>query len=152
MVGRAVTIAWILVALVTLAASGVMGEGMSEARAWSTVPPSLPDRAWDGEGVDYEATAAVAPRKVTGPAPPPTYRMVGAYTERLQELARSTAGELGVRLRQGVYMGSLGPTYETPAEIRMAQLMGASAVGMSTALFVNPGVVTAVPCRPSMES
>jgi purine-nucleoside phosphorylase len=64
--------------------------------------------------------------------PNPTYRMVGAYTERLQELARSTAGELGVRLRQGVYMGSLGPTYETPAEIRMAQLMGASAVGMST--------------------
>jgi purine-nucleoside phosphorylase len=64
--------------------------------------------------------------------PNPTYRMAGAYTERLCGIARATARESGIMLREGVYMGSLGPTYETPAEIRWARLMGASAVGMST--------------------
>jgi purine-nucleoside phosphorylase len=64
--------------------------------------------------------------------PPPTFRMVDAYTPRLRELARSAAAAAGIRLREGVYLGSLGPTYETPAEIRMARLMGASGVGMST--------------------
>ena len=64
--------------------------------------------------------------------PPGTFRMVGAYSERLRAVARSAAADGKIRLREGVYMGSLGPTYETPAEIRMARLMGASAVGMST--------------------
>jgi purine-nucleoside phosphorylase len=75
-----------------------------------------------------QIAAVGGPRRL----PPPTYRMKGAYSERLLDLARSTSTELGLRLREGVYMGSLGPTYETPAEIRMARLMGASAVGMST--------------------
>ena len=61
-----------------------------------------------------------------------TFRMVDAYTPRLRELAVAAAADSGVRLREGVYMGSLGPTYETPAEIRAARLAGASAVGMST--------------------
>jgi len=64
--------------------------------------------------------------------PNPTYRMVDAYTGDLRGLARSAAADLGLRLREGVYLGSLGPTYETPAEIRVARLLGASAVGMST--------------------
>jgi len=61
-----------------------------------------------------------------------TFRMAGAYSARLRGLAGSAAMDAGVRLREGVYLGSLGPTYETPAEIRMGRLMGASAVGMST--------------------
>ncbi|MCK4409279.1 MAG: purine-nucleoside phosphorylase, partial [Candidatus Eisenbacteria sp.] len=71
---------------------------------------------------------------VSGPRrlPTGTFRMVGAYSERLRAVARSAADDLKIRLREGIYMGSLGPTYETPAEIRMARLMGASAVGMST--------------------
>jgi len=64
--------------------------------------------------------------------PQSTFRMGGAYSERLRAVARMAAAELKIVLREGVYMGSLGPTYETPAEIRMARLMGARAVGMST--------------------
>jgi purine-nucleoside phosphorylase len=64
--------------------------------------------------------------------PQSTFRMAGAYSERLKALARRAATDRKIVLREGVYMGSLGPTYETPAEIRMARLMGARAVGMST--------------------
>jgi inosine/guanosine/xanthosine phosphorylase family protein len=47
---------------------------------------------------------------------------------------RSLAAQQGVLLSEGVYFGVLGPTYETPAEIRMMQMLGANAVGMSTVL------------------
>lgn len=66
-----------------------------------------------------------------------TVRMGGAYSRRLIELARGAAARGGIRLREGVYMGSLGPTYETPAEVRMGRTMGASAVGMSTVTEVQ---------------
>lgn len=55
------------------------------------------------------------------------------YTPRLQALARRKAVELGVSLREGVYMYFPGPQYETPAEVRLARTLGADAVGMSTA-------------------
>jgi len=55
-----------------------------------------------------------------------------AYDARLQELARTTALAVGVTLREGVYAAMLGPSYETPAEIRMLRALGADAVGMST--------------------
>lgn len=58
--------------------------------------------------------------------------MVDAYSPRLRGLARQAAGEAGIRLREGVYAGSLGPSYETPAEIAFARRLGAHAVGMST--------------------
>jgi purine-nucleoside phosphorylase len=66
-----------------------------------------------------------------------TFRMGGAYSRRLVELARESAADGRIVLREGVYMGSLGPTYETPAEIEMARRMGASAVGMSTVIEVQ---------------
>lgn len=56
--------------------------------------------------------------------------MSAAYTPRLRQLAR----EVDPDLPDGVYAGFLGPTYETPAEVRMAQTMGADVVGMSTVL------------------
>ena len=56
------------------------------------------------------------------------------YTPRLQALARRKAVELGVSLREGVYMYFPGPQYETPAEVRLARILGADAVGMSTAI------------------
>lgn len=60
--------------------------------------------------------------------------MTTAYTPEVQAAARRAAQATGVELKHGVYAGLLGPTYETPAEIRMLAAMGASAVGMSTVL------------------
>jgi purine-nucleoside phosphorylase len=59
-----------------------------------------------------------------------------AYDREISELGRDAARESGVVLREGVYAGLLGPTYETPAEIRMLRTLGADAVGMSTVLEV----------------
>lgn len=64
------------------------------------------------------------------------------YTPRLQELARQQARRLDMDLKEGVYMYFPGPQYETPAEVRMARILGADAVGMSTA----PEVITAGHC------
>jgi purine-nucleoside phosphorylase len=58
--------------------------------------------------------------------------MSAPYDEALAEIARSVAKEQGIVLREGVYAGLLGPTYETPAEVRMLTFLGADAVGMST--------------------
>ncbi|MBB6730460.1 purine-nucleoside phosphorylase [Cohnella zeiphila] len=58
--------------------------------------------------------------------------MSEAYSRRLRQVAKETAAELGVPLQEGVYVGLLGPSYETPAEIRMLRALGADAVGMST--------------------
>lgn len=58
--------------------------------------------------------------------------MSDAYTKAYRKQAFAVAGELGIALSEGVYLGVSGPTYETPAEIRAFQTMGAHAVGMST--------------------
>ncbi|WP_428266982.1 purine-nucleoside phosphorylase [Haliangium sp.] len=58
--------------------------------------------------------------------------MTRAYDPALRELARRAASRVGVELKEGVYLASTGPTYETPAEIRMMTAMGADACGMST--------------------
>ena len=50
----------------------------------------------------------------------------------LREIARDVALEKGIRVGEGVYLGVLGPSFETPAEIRMFDRLGADAVGMST--------------------
>lgn len=55
------------------------------------------------------------------------------YDETLQEILRQTAKRLGISLKEGVYMQFTGPSYESKAEIRMSQRLGADAVGMSTA-------------------
>ncbi|HWO09798.1 MAG TPA: purine-nucleoside phosphorylase, partial [Polyangiaceae bacterium] len=62
--------------------------------------------------------------------------MTRAYDRRLLAAARSAAQSLGLPLADGVYAALLGPSYETPAEIRMLRTLGADAVGMSTALEV----------------
>jgi len=55
-----------------------------------------------------------------------------AYPAELREIARRVAAAEGIAVKEGVYMGLSGPTYETPAEIRMFRALGADAVGMST--------------------
>ncbi|EIT87272.1 purine nucleoside phosphorylase [Fictibacillus macauensis ZFHKF-1] len=58
--------------------------------------------------------------------------MSEAYTKRLQDVARSVATSLSISLQEGVYVANSGPSYETPAEIRMLRTLGGDAVGMST--------------------
>jgi len=60
--------------------------------------------------------------------------MVDAYAPHLRDAARRVAAEHGFTLREGVYAGLVGPTYETPAEARYLRTIGADAVGMSTVL------------------
>ena len=58
--------------------------------------------------------------------------MTEAYPESLREIARGVAKEIGLDVKEGVYLALSGPTYETPAEIRAFRVLGADAVGMST--------------------
>lgn len=60
--------------------------------------------------------------------------MSEVYRKDLCELIRTTAKENGVDLKEGVYIQFTGPSYETPAEVRAAGILGADAVGMSTAV------------------
>jgi len=54
------------------------------------------------------------------------------YTHALQEMVVEEAREMGLEMRRGIYAALSGPSYETPAEIRMLRTLGADAVGMST--------------------
>jgi purine-nucleoside phosphorylase len=58
--------------------------------------------------------------------------MSRVYDAELRKLAKETARSLRIPLREGVYLGNSGPSYETPAEIRAYRSIGADAVGMST--------------------
>jgi len=58
--------------------------------------------------------------------------MTNAYDAELRQGLRDVSTAEGIPLREGVYAGLLGPSYETPAEIRMLRVLGAQAVGMST--------------------
>lgn len=58
--------------------------------------------------------------------------MSAAYDAGLRDLALSVGDELGIELRQGTYVMSAGPTFETPADVKFLRLIGADAVGMST--------------------
>ena len=68
--------------------------------------------------------------------------MSRAFDPALRDLAGRCAADMGLCLREGVYMWFSGPSYETPAEIRMARILGADAVGMSTV----PEVIAARHC------
>ena len=58
--------------------------------------------------------------------------MTWAYDREYMALVKKSADKLGLDVKEGVYMWFTGPTYETPAEIKMASILGADAVGMST--------------------
>ena len=58
--------------------------------------------------------------------------MSDAYDKELRKTVKNIAADLGLTVREGVYAMFSGPTYETPAEIRMARNIGGDAVGMST--------------------
>lgn len=79
------------------------------------------------------------PNLPTGPRFPD---MSEAYSHRLVHMALDIAQEKGISVQQGVYLGTQGPTYETPSEYRMFGRWGADAVGMSTV----PEVIVARHC------
>lgn len=66
--------------------------------------------------------------------------MSQAFDHEYRKVAKEIGEKSGLHLKEGVYMGFTGPTYETPAEIRFARTIGADAVGMSTV----PEVIVAV--------
>lgn len=68
--------------------------------------------------------------------------MTCAYDLEIIAKAEAIAADMGIKLRKGVYFGSSGPTYETPAEVRFFRIIGADAVGMSTI----PEVIVARHC------
>lgn len=72
--------------------------------------------------------------------------MSDPYDRGLRTIAHDVARTRGIRLEEGVYAGLLGPTYETPAEVRMLERLGADAVGMSTVLEVIAARARGVPC------
>ncbi len=55
------------------------------------------------------------------------------YRPELQQMIKEAAGEEGIELKEGVYMQLSGPAYESPCEVQMCRILGADAVGMSTA-------------------
>lgn len=59
--------------------------------------------------------------------------MSDIYRKELREIIKDTAKELDISLKEGVYIQFTGPNYESPQEIKMARIIGADAVGMSTA-------------------
>lgn len=75
----------------------------------------------------------------TGPRFPDMHE---AYDHKLRDLADEIAREKGIRVVHGVYLGTQGPTFETPSEYRMYRIFGADAVGMSTV----PEVIVARHC------
>ena len=84
-----------------------------------------------------------------GPAHPDEQRfpdLTVAYDAGLRELARASALDLGIALEEGVYAGLLGPSYETPAEVRMLERLGADAVGMSTVTEVIAARASGIQC------
>lgn len=83
--------------------------------------------------------------------------MTRAYSKQYAAIAREEAGKLGIKLEDGVYAALLGPSYETPAEIRYLRVIGADLVGMSTAAEViaarHMGIeVLAISCVTNMAA
>lgn len=58
--------------------------------------------------------------------------MTHAYKENFQKIIKESAREIGIKVQEGIYAGVTGPSYETPAEIKMLRVLGADLVGMST--------------------
>ena len=69
--------------------------------------------------------------------------MSEAYSKELIQKALQIAKEKGIKVQQGVYVGTQGPTFETPAEYKLFRIFGADAVGMSTV----PEVIVANHCK-----
>lgn len=70
---------------------------------------------------------------------PRFYDMSNAYDPKLREALKAVAQKLKIGLHEGIYAACMGPSYETPAEIRMLRSFGADTVGMSTVPEIQAG-------------
>ena len=70
------------------------------------------------------------------------FDMSNAYNKELRQMVKDVVSDINIDLKEGVYLGVTGPSYETDAEINMMYMLGADAVGMSTV----PEVIAAVHC------
>jgi purine-nucleoside phosphorylase len=95
----------------------------------ATMPPGTIAAVADHLGLGGGSPLRGEPPAQWGERFPP---LNDAYAPRLRSLAREVAARQGFELREGIYAWLLGPTYETPAEIRMFGRAGATLVGMST--------------------
>lgn len=83
--------------------------------------------------------------------------MSNAYNKALRDRVKKIAKYIGVELQEGVYAAMSGPTYETPAEVRMVRILGGDAVGMSTVpeviIAVHSGIqVVGISCMTNMAA
>ena len=72
--------------------------------------------------------------------------MTGVYSPRLRQIADEAGREIHLVLPHGVYVALLGPSYETPAEIRALRALGVDAVGMSTARELDAAAALGLEC------
>ena len=115
------------VPIATLAALGV------ETLILTNAAGSLRPEVGPGRAMLITDHIALGPNPLIGvPGDGRFVSMVDAYDPGLRAAARRAASAVGVDLAEGVYMWFTGPSFETPAEIRMARVLGADAVGMST--------------------
>lgn len=115
------------VPIATLAALGV------ETVILTNAAGSLREEVGPGAIMAISDHVALGPNPLIGTSGDERFvSMVDAYDPALRTLARAAAEAVGVPLPEGVYMWFTGPSFETPAEIRMARILGADAVGMST--------------------
>jgi purine-nucleoside phosphorylase len=90
---------------------------------------------------DHINLQAATPLELDGPGGTvePRPRIADVYNAALGQALDRAAARVGVVLRSGVYVANTGPAYETPAEVRMAAILGGHAVGMSTAMEAVAG-------------
>ena len=125
-----------------LCAIGVESVLLTNAAGGANADWTIPTLMLIEDHLNFQGRAYVAPSQAG---------FLNPYDTKLGQALNQASKETGVELRRGVYAGLLGPTYETPAEVRMFAKMGASAIGMSTvnealAASANGARVAAISC------
>ena len=111
---------------------------ISPSAAWRTTSCAAKDANWSFRKVSATPQKAQFshPNPLMGPnideLGPRFPDMSQAYDRELSQLARDAAKAENISLREGVYVGLAGPSFETPADLRFLKAIGADAVGMST--------------------
>lgn len=125
-----------------LCAIGVESVVLTNAAGGSNPDWTVPTLMLIEDHLNFQGRAYIAPSQ-SG--------FLNPYDAKLGEALLQGAATAGVSMQRGIYAGLLGPTYETPSEVKMFRKMGASAIGMSTvnealAASANGARVAAISC------